>query len=82
MTTTSRPALSPLAHSPCSEFLAWSHKAGYSTCTSDIQFALWDAWQASRAKQEVSRNCASTQMRCNACGHNYFIPNAKGEIPT
>ena len=33
---------------PCSEFLAWSHEAGYSTCTSDIQLALWDAWQAGR----------------------------------
>jgi len=32
--------------SPCSEFLAWSHKAGYSTCTSDIQLAIWEGWKA------------------------------------
>jgi hypothetical protein len=35
-----------LGDSPCSEFLAWSAKAGYATCTSDIQLALWEAWQA------------------------------------
>jgi len=27
-------------------FLDWSAKAGYLTCTSDIQLALWDAWKA------------------------------------
>ena len=30
----------------CSTFVEWSSKAGYGTCTSDIQLALWDAWQA------------------------------------
>lgn len=29
-----------------SAFLCWSAKAGYATCTSDIQLALYDAWKA------------------------------------
>jgi len=39
---------SALGAPPCSEFLEWSAKAGYATCTSDIQLALWEAWQAGR----------------------------------
>jgi hypothetical protein len=36
----------------CSAFLGWSHKAGYSTCTSDIQIALAEAWNAGIAEKE------------------------------
>jgi hypothetical protein len=32
--------------SPCSEFLDWSAQAGYSSCTSDIQLAIWEGWKA------------------------------------
>ena len=32
------------------EFLDWSAKAGYGTCTSDSQIALKEAWDAGRAK--------------------------------
>ena len=43
-------ASSDSSPSPCSDFLAWSHAAGYSTCTSDIQLALWDAWRAGQKR--------------------------------
>jgi hypothetical protein len=32
--------------SPCSTFIDWADKAGYLTCTSDIQIALEEAWNA------------------------------------
>lgn len=48
------PAVPP--PSPCSDFLDWSAKAGYLTCTSDITLALWDAWQA--GKQAAERQSA------------------------
>lgn len=39
--------------SPSPEFLDWSFKAGYGTCTSDITLALWDAWQAGQKSEEA-----------------------------
>jgi len=44
------PTARDFSQSPCSEFLAWSHAAGYSTCTSDIQLALWGAWRAGQKR--------------------------------
>lgn len=66
--------------SPCSEFLVWSHEAGYSTCTSDIQLALWEAWQAGlhakrgvwlacyKLKQIADGDIAENQIRQHAQG--------------
>lgn len=39
---------------PDGNFLEWSHEAGYSTCTSDIQLALWEAWQAGAELNRLS----------------------------
>lgn len=37
----------------CPDFLEWSEKAGYLNCTSDVQLALWDAWQAGKATETM-----------------------------
>ena len=43
---------------PSPAFLEWSFKAGYGTVTSDIQLALWDAWQAGQADAAANHEYA------------------------
>jgi len=43
-----------------SAFLDWSFKSGYGTCPSDIQLALWEAWQAATAWRKINPDDTAT----------------------
>jgi hypothetical protein len=50
---------------------------GQEPCWGFSHVAEWVREITVETHAEVSRNCASIQMRCNACGHDSFIPNER-----